>query len=47
MLAAADDDFALCLCQAFISTLLFDPLMSTLPVIMKQNAPRVSTTFRL
>ncbi|KAJ7941174.1 Regulator of rDNA transcription protein 15 [Quillaja saponaria] len=28
-------------CQAFIATLLFDPSMSALPIIVKQNSPSV------
>ena len=30
-----------CGSQAFIATLLFDPSMSALPIIVKQNSPRI------
>ena len=35
-----------CSAQAFIATLLFDPSMSALPIIVKQNSPSVSSSFR-
>ena len=35
-----------CGSQAFIATLLFDPLMSALPIIVKQSSSSVSSTFR-
>ena len=31
--------------QAFIATLFFDPSMSALPIIVKQNPPNVSSSF--
>ena len=40
------ENFALCLCQAFIEALLFDFSMSALPIIEKKNSPSVSSSFR-
>ena len=40
------ENFALCLCQAFIATLLFDFSMSAPPIIEKKNSPSVSSSFR-
>ena len=40
------DNQACVAAQAFIVTLLFDPLMSALPIIVKQNLPGASSSFR-
>ena len=40
------DNQACVAAQAFIATLLFDPSMSALPIIVKQNSPSVSSSFR-
>ena len=40
------ENYALCLCQAFIATLLFYPMISALSIIVKQNSPSVNSSFR-